>query len=205
MGKHAFDIVLLDLELPDGNGLDILPDLIRTPSEPEVIIITGTGDPRGAELAFKYGAWDYVQKPFLMEEVALPITRAIEYHREKLTPRRVPLKRLKIIGNSDAIQKALDEVGKASATDASVLIIGETGKELFAKAVHENSTSTKTAEDLRIRLLLLTAVPCQIPWWKALCSAMKKAPLQEPLKNRTDFWSRPTGEPCSWMKSEISP
>ncbi len=141
VNHHDFDLVLLDLELPDGNGLDLLPELIRTPSEPEVIIITGTGDSRGAELAFKYGAWDYIQKPFLLEEVALPITRAIEYHREKLTPRLVPLKRPKIIGDSDAIQKALDEVGKAAATDASVLITGETGtgKELFAKAVHENS------------------------------------------------------------------
>ncbi len=146
VGQHYFDLVLLDLELPDGNGLDLLPELIRAPSEPEVIIITGTGDSRGAELAFKHGAWDYVQKPFLLDEVALPITRAIDYHKEKLAPRMVPLKRPEIIGESGVIQKALEEVGKAAATDASVLVTGETGtgKELFAKAIHENSRRAAT-------------------------------------------------------------
>jgi len=51
-----FDVILLDLDLPDGNGLALLPELLKTPSSPEVIIITGTGDIRGAKIAFKYGA-----------------------------------------------------------------------------------------------------------------------------------------------------
>lgn len=137
-----FDLVLLDLELPDGNGLQILPDLIKASSEPEIIIITGTGDVRGAEIAFKYGAWDYVQKPFLLEEVSLPITRALQYRREKQTPKTpVSLIRPNIVGESDAIRKCLEEVARAATTDASVLITGETGtgKELFARAIHENS------------------------------------------------------------------
>ncbi|MCP4719296.1 MAG: sigma-54-dependent Fis family transcriptional regulator [Desulfobacteraceae bacterium] len=140
--KKSFDLVLLDLELPDGNGLQILPDLIKNPSKPEVIIITGTGDVRGAQMAFKYGAWDYVQKPFLLDEVSLPITRALQYRKEKqATPPPMPLIRSKIIGESHALRKCLEEVAKASVTDASVLITGETGtgKELFARAIHENS------------------------------------------------------------------
>lgn len=139
---QVFDLVLLDLELPDGNGLEILPEFINSVSSPEVIIITGTGNARGAELAFKYGAWDYVQKPFLLDEVSLPITRAIQYRKEKQsTPKLISLARSKIIGESDAIHKCLEEVAKAASTDASVLITGETGtgKELFAKAIHENS------------------------------------------------------------------
>lgn len=141
-GQQPFDLVLLDLELPDGNGLHILPDLIRTPSQPEVIIITGTGDVRGAELAFKYGAWDYVQKPFLLDEVSLPITRALQYRSEKRASKPpVTLVRSQIIGESDPVLKSLEDVAKASATDASVLVTGETGtgKELFARAIHENS------------------------------------------------------------------
>ncbi|WDP90277.1 MAG: sigma-54-dependent Fis family transcriptional regulator [Desulfobacter sp.] len=140
--RCSFDIVLLDLELPDGNGLDIMPALSDGPSSPEIIIITGTGDARGAETAFKYGAWDYVQKPFQLDEVSLPIKRAIQYRKEKLAaPRLVPLKRAKIIGESSAIRKCLEDVGRAAATDAGVIVTGETGtgKELFSRAIHENS------------------------------------------------------------------
>ncbi len=146
--KECFDLVLLDLELPDGNGLEILPDLIKSPSAPEVIIITGTGDARGAEMAFKYGAWDYVQKPFLLDEVSLPITRALQYRQEKqATKPPVPLIRSNIVGESDAVRKCLEDVARASATDASVLITGETGtgKELFARAIHENSKRASKA------------------------------------------------------------
>ena len=141
--EQSFDLVLLDLELPDGNGLELLPEITTSPSSPEVIIITGTGDVRGAEFAFKYGAWDYVQKPFLLNEVSLPITRALQYRKEKMkTTRLVNLDRSGIIGESDAIRKSLEELGKAARTGASVLITGETGtgKELFSKAIHKNSS-----------------------------------------------------------------
>ncbi|SLM28005.1 Sigma-54 dependent DNA-binding response regulator [Desulfamplus magnetovallimortis] len=140
--KEAFDIILLDLELPDGNGLDIMPDLVNLPSSPEIIIITGTGDIRGAEIAFKNGAWDFVQKPFRLDDVSLPIQRALQYRKEKMASHRlIPLKRSRIIGESQVLQQCLDEVGKAASTDASVMVTGETGtgKELFARAIHENS------------------------------------------------------------------
>lgn len=139
---EEYDLVLLDLDLPDGNGLQILPDLLRAASLPEVIIITGDGGNRGAELAFKHGAWDYIPKPFIWEEVSLPITRALQYRSEKEANKGpLTLDRNGIIGQSAGIRGCLDEVARACVSEASVLVTGEsgTGKELFARAIHINS------------------------------------------------------------------
>lgn len=143
-----YDIVLLDLTLPDGNGLSILPDLTSKPSAPEVIIVTGTGDQSGAEVAFKSGAWDFIPKPFMPEDVALPLTRALQYRGEKRsTGARRMLRRENIIGDSKYIRNCLDMVAQAAASDANVLITGETGtgKELFARAIHDNSSRADQA------------------------------------------------------------
>src|SRR5512138_3996813 len=59
---EPFDVVFLDVRLPDGNGLDMLPHLEKLPLAPEIIIMTGYGDPNGAELAIKSGVWDYLEK-----------------------------------------------------------------------------------------------------------------------------------------------
>ncbi|MEE4242727.1 MAG: sigma-54 dependent transcriptional regulator [Desulfopila sp.] len=138
-----FDIILLDVQLPDGNGLEHLPQFKTTPSLPEVIIITGHGEADGAEKAIVSGAWSYIEKPHVIRELHLHLTRALQYRREKLKVNEVPvsLKRDKIIGNSAALNKCLDQLARAAACDVSVLITGEsgTGKELFAGAIHENS------------------------------------------------------------------
>ena len=81
--KEPFDVILLDVNLPDGNGLGLLPKLRNNPSYPEIIIMTGEGDPDGAELAIKNGAWDYIEKPLSVESMTLPLTRALQYREEK--------------------------------------------------------------------------------------------------------------------------
>ena len=143
IGLKPFDIILLDVGLPDGNGLEHIGYFKKTESEPEIIIITGFGDPNGAEKAILNGAWSYVEKPYVSRDLGLHLMRALQYRHEKQRIRKVPvsLKREHIVGKSQAVNNCLDLVARASVTDVSVLITGETGtgKELFAKAIHENS------------------------------------------------------------------
>ena len=137
-----FDIVFLDVRLPDGNGLNALPEIRESSSAPEVIIITGEGDPDGAELAIKSGAWDYLEKPPSLDGMTLPLIRAIQYREEKKARKpQVALQRNGIIGVAPQISACLDIVAKAAGSDAPVLVTGETGtgKECFSEAIHRNS------------------------------------------------------------------
>ncbi len=140
---HPYDVVFLDVRLPDGNGLEIIGEIIAGPSNPEVIIMTGYGDPNGAELAIKNGAWDYIEKPASLSDFTLPLVRAVQYREAHRQCRvRGALKRESIIGSSPAIERCLNLVAQAAAMDVNVLITGEsgTGKELFARAIHDNSS-----------------------------------------------------------------
>lgn len=138
-----FQVVFLDVRMPDGSGLNAVDDIKKTPSSPEVIIVTGFGEPDGAELSIKKGAWDYIEKPLSIREIRLPLTRALQYYEEKRkAPRSVSLKRKGIVGESTRITSCLDDIAQAAMSDANILISGETGtgKELFAWAVHHNSS-----------------------------------------------------------------
>jgi two-component system, NtrC family, response regulator len=138
----SYDVVFLDVFLPDGNGLDILPEILKTASRPEVVILTAEGNMTGAELALRSGAWNYLQKPISIQEIKLLLFRVLQY-REARTERKpsMLLNRAGIIGDSPPIKSCLDLVSQAAQSDTSVLITGETGtgKELFAYAIHNNS------------------------------------------------------------------
>ncbi len=140
--ENVYDIVLLDVMLPDGDGLSALPEICKLSYQPEVIIVTGDGDETGAELALKNGAWDYIEKPPAISKLSLTLTRVLQYQKEKkeLNPLLI-LDREGVIGEGREIRQALKQVAKAANSNTNVLISGETGtgKEVFALAIHKNS------------------------------------------------------------------
>jgi two-component system, NtrC family, response regulator len=142
----GYDVVFLDVRMPDGNGLERIPEIRATvPAAPEVIIMTGVGERSGAALAIKNGAWDYIEKTFLARDFELPLARALQYRKEKGTKVPVSLQREEIIGESHQLRGCLDLVAQATASLANVLITGATGtgKELFASAIHQNSARAR--------------------------------------------------------------
>ncbi len=142
--KGKFDIVFLDVRLPDGSGIEVMLDILGVEFPPEVIIITGSGDSVDAEKAIKNGAWDYIQKPLSPKNIIQPLNHILQYRDGLRAVGRsaLELDRGKILGNSSGIKKCLSTVSKAAQSKANVLITGETGtgKELFAHTIHANSS-----------------------------------------------------------------
>lgn len=139
--KNAYDIIFLDIHLPDGNGLEMLNQFKDTESRPEVMIITGSMDKDGAKIAIENGAWDYIRKGDSLDRIQLSLNRAIEYRNEKMAQGKFQINRGRIIGKSPALTEVIEDAARAAASQANVLITGPTGtgKELVARTIHENS------------------------------------------------------------------
>jgi len=141
--NNDYDVVFLDVYLPDGNGLDILPSLKLHHDPPEIIILTGKGNPDGAELAIQGGVWDYLLEPTSIRDITLTLDRALKYRKEKQgTPSQETAIFKEVVGSCPEIKASIALTAKAASLDSNVLITGETGtgKELFASIIHNNST-----------------------------------------------------------------
>ncbi len=144
---NQFDIVFLDVNLPDGNGLGAIKVIREHPNAPEIIIMTGDSDSEGAELAMKSKAWDYIQKSRSHKEFKFSLIRALEYRKQKQTmAQNILIDSGAIIGESPLISKCFEQVSAAACNDLPVLITGETGtgKELFSRAIHDNSKQSQS-------------------------------------------------------------
>ena len=145
-----FDVVLSDLKMGGSDGLDVLRTARTLHPTTAVILMTAFGTVNTAVEAMKIGAFDYVQKPFEIEEMEVKIEKAIEMRRIKhdLEYLRDAQKDIynfdRIVGSSSALQHVLDIVKKVAKSNTTVLIRGETGtgKELIAGAIHHNSLRT---------------------------------------------------------------
>lgn len=136
------DVVFMDVNLPDGNGIEAIKTIKQRFNAPEVIIITGDEDIDGAELAIRSQAWDYIFKREPNKIFKFALNRSLEYRKQKQSQQTgIKINRDSIVGKSQQISFCLDQVSKAAANDLSILITGETGtgKELFAKSIHINS------------------------------------------------------------------
>jgi two-component system response regulator PilR (NtrC family) len=142
------DVVLCDLMLPDGSGIDLLKELKALDPAVAVIMITAHTSPRSAVDALKAGALDYIAKPFDIEELKIVVRKAVE--RKELEDENLHLRTAleerftfsNIIGKSSKMQEIFSVIGRIAKTTSTVLISGEsgTGKELIARAIHYNSS-----------------------------------------------------------------
>ena len=149
--KEFHDIVLLDLRLPDGSGLDLMKQIKKTSPQTQVIIITGYGTIDLAVTAVKEGAFHFITKPFNIGEIINLCAKALSHtHLEEENKQlKETVKKQycfkQIIGQSLPMLGLIETIKKISSSSSAVLITGEsgTGKELAAKAIHFNSDKTK--------------------------------------------------------------
>ncbi len=146
--KQLFDLILLDIRLPDMDGLDVLKDIKEVESDLMVIVMTAYSDVQTAVTAMKSGAYDYIDKPFELEELKILIKKALETQSLRNEIRQLRWqgkekhKGVEIYGNSPLITNVMELIEMISQTPrTSVLIQGEsgTGKELAANAIHYRS------------------------------------------------------------------
>jgi two-component system response regulator PilR (NtrC family) len=145
--KEIYDLVITDLRMPKVDGLEVLRAVKSASPETVVLIITAFASADSAVEAMKQGAYDYLTKPFQVDEVQLIIRNALE--KRRLTTENMLLKRemasqssfAQLVGQSEAMQKVFEVVRKVADSKSNVLICGEsgTGKELVARAIHYNS------------------------------------------------------------------
>ncbi|MBI2881384.1 MAG: sigma-54-dependent Fis family transcriptional regulator [Candidatus Tectomicrobia bacterium] len=147
MEEEAFEIILTDLVMPRVDGLELLDHVRAHSPRTQVIVITGFGTIKTAVAAMRAGAYDYITKPFSIDELRLIIERALEHSR--LSSENFYLKRQlrskyrfdNFVGDSEPIQKVVRMIEMVADSDSTILIQGEsgTGKEVVAKAIHYNS------------------------------------------------------------------
>jgi len=136
-------LIVVDLQLPDGSGLDLLPKLRELDAKRPVIIITAHGTTQTAIEAMKSGAFDYLIKPLDLERLSQVVERAFDAARLMTVPATLPsdISADQIVGRSPNMQEMCKAIGRIAPQDVNVLIRGEsgTGKELVARALYHHS------------------------------------------------------------------
>jgi two-component system response regulator PilR (NtrC family) len=146
-GSDEFDVVISDVQMPERSGLDVLRGVKESSPETVVIMITAFATTETAITAMKEGAYDYITKPFKVDELRLVVEKALEKkllsseNRRLRSELRSQLSRQHLVGRSSPMEKVFELVSRVADTKTNVLISGEsgTGKELVARAIHQSS------------------------------------------------------------------
>jgi two-component system, NtrC family, response regulator AtoC len=148
--KRGFDVLVVDNRMPERSGLEVIRDLAAATPEgerPQVIMMTAHASVESAIAAMKLGAFDYLQKPFEVEELLVVVRKALEHqrlrtqHRYLLSEREEEFGHYGIVGSSRAMQDVIHRLERVAESKSTVLITGETGtgKELAARVIHARS------------------------------------------------------------------
>lgn len=142
--NNKYDIVLLDIKMPNKDGIEVLEDIFSVATDVPVIMISGHGNIDTAVESIKKGAYDFIEKPLDLNRLLVTIRNAMDRTsliKETKTLKRQVTKTYDIVGESEAIVKVKDMIEKVAPTDARVLITGPngSGKELVARWLHEKS------------------------------------------------------------------
>jgi two-component system NtrC family response regulator len=149
-GERTFDLLVLDNLMPERTGLELIRDLMAGAPDgerPQVLMMTAHATVESAIEAMKLGAFDYLQKPFEVDELLVAVRRALDHqrlrthHRYLLTERHEEFDHYGIVGRSQAIREVIRRLELVARSRSTVLITGETGtgKELVARAIHDRS------------------------------------------------------------------
>jgi DNA-binding NtrC family response regulator len=150
LARRAFDVLVVDNRMPELTGLELIRDLVSQQAEgerPQILMMTAHASVESAIESMRLGAFDYLQKPFEVEELVVAARRALEHqrlhtqHRYLLAEREEEFGHYGIVGKSRAIAQLLDTIERVARTKSTVLVSGETGtgKELVARAIHARS------------------------------------------------------------------
>ena len=149
LARDSFDLVFLDLRLPDGEGTDLLEEITAKTDGPMVVMMTGYGSVESAVSCMQMGAFDYVVKPFSFDQIEVVVDKVASFDKMRRVTKyyveESDTRSSDIVGESEPIEKLKNLVSKVAKTEATVLITGEngTGKELVARELYRNSMLAK--------------------------------------------------------------